>query len=156
MTLPPVESSRWPLVWKRTKSLSFKKGVWSDEGRLPSDEPLHWGKLLSAYFGFWWYSMDFQQDWSRETWELTWSDEGPTRQGSPYMPGQWSVSIELKREENLGKPLFEMCWFYMGIAQIALDPSSSVKRANVGKKVPQTILASIYTPPPLRSIPIWK
>ena len=21
-----------------------------------------------------------------------------------------------------GKPLFEMCWFYMGIAQIALDP----------------------------------
>ena len=22
----------------------------------------------------------------------------------------------------LGKPLFEMCWFYMGIAQIALDP----------------------------------
>ena len=31
-----------------------------------------------------------------------------------------------------GKSLFEMCWFYMG------------KR---GKKVPQTILASLYTPP---------
>ena len=61
------------------------------------------------------------------------------------MPGQWSVSIELKREENLGKPLFEMCWFYMGIAQIALDPC--VKGANVEKKVPQTILASLYTHP---------
>ena len=47
-----------------------------------------------------------------------------------------------------GKPLLEMCWFYMGIAQIALDPSPSVKRANVGKKVPQTILASPYTPLP--------
>ena len=52
------------------------------------------------------------------------------------MPGQWSVSIELKREENLGKPLFEMCWFYMGIAQIALDPPPSVKRANVEKSAP--------------------
>ena len=73
------------MIWKRTKSLSlsFKKGVWSDEGRLPSDDPLHWGKLLSVFIGFGWYSMDFQQNWSRETWELTWSDEGPTRQGCP-------------------------------------------------------------------------
>ena len=39
-----------------------------------------------------------------------------------------------------------MC--YMGIAQIALDPPF-VKRANMEKKVPQTILASLYTPPPL-------
>ena len=23
----------------------------------------------------------------------------------------------------LGKPLFEMCWYYVGIAQVALDPS---------------------------------
>ena len=57
-----------------------------------------------------------------------------------------------------------MRWFYMGIAQIALDPRPSVKQANVekkcpkpswhaltppgkrGKKVPQTILLSPYTP----------
>ena len=30
-----------------------------------------------------------------------------------------------------------MCWFYMGIAQIALDPPPSVKRANVEKKCPK-------------------
>ena len=51
-----------------------------------------------------------------------------------------------------GKPLFEMCGFYMGIAQIALDPRPlhSVNRANVDKKkVPETILTSLYTPPPL-------
>ena len=35
-----------------------------------------------------------------------------------------------------------MCWFYMGIAQIALEPPPSVKRASVEKKVPQTILTS--------------
>ena len=46
-----------------------------------------------------------------------------------------------------GKPLFEMCWFYMGIVQIALDPTPPVKRANMGKKCAQTILASLYTPP---------
>ena len=38
-----------------------------------------------------------------------------------------------------------MCWFCMGIAQIALDPSPLIQ-ANVGKKVPQTILASHYNP----------
>ena len=36
----------------------------------------------------------------------------------------------------------------MGIAQIALDPPPSVKQANVEKKVLQTILASLYNPPP--------
>ena len=40
-----------------------------------------------------------------------------------------------------------MCWFYMAMAQIALHPTLAVKRANVEKKVPQTILASLYTPP---------
>ena len=75
----------------------------------------------------------------------------------------------------LGKLLFEMCWYYVGIAQIALDPPSPpVKRANVekkcpkpswqaltplgkrGKKVPQTILTSLYTPPPPhQAMPIW-
>ena len=39
-----------------------------------------------------------------------------------------------------------MCWFYLGIAQIALDPRPAVKQANVEKKVAQTILASPYTP----------
>ena len=44
----------------------------------------------------------------------------------------------------------------MGIAQIALDPSPppSVKRANV--EVPQTILASLYPPPPFWEMLIWK
>ena len=37
-------------------------------------------------------------------------------------------------DQSLGKPPFEMCWFYMGIAQIALDPC--VKRANVEKSAP--------------------
>ena len=38
-----------------------------------------------------------------------------------------------------------MCWFYMGIAQIALDLHPSVKWADA-KKVLKTILASLYTP----------
>ena len=84
------------------------------------------------------------------------------------------------------KPLFEMCWFYMGkgIAQIALDPpplsngqtilaSPYTPSQNWGKKVLQTILASPYAPtqmwersapnhprrplhPPLQTMPIWK
>ena len=41
-----------------------------------------------------------------------------------------------------------MCWFYMGIAQIALDPPLC-QTGKRGKKVPQTILASLNTPPPL-------
>ena len=75
----------------------------------------------------------------------------------------------------LGKPLFEMCWFYMGIAQIALGPPPLCRTGKRGKKVPQTILASPYTPgqtwgkkypkpswqaftphPPMRTMPIWK
>ena len=46
---------------------------------------------------------------------------------------------------GLGQPLFEMCWVYMAIAQIAQDPPlcQTDKR---GKKVFQTILASPYTP----------
>ena len=37
----------------------------------------------------------------------------------------------------LGKPLFQMCWFYMGIAQIALDPPPLCQMGKHGKKVPQ-------------------
>ena len=38
---------------------------------------------------------------------------------------------------RLGKPLFEMCCFYMGIVQIALDPPPPLSNvANVEKKVP--------------------
>ena len=57
-----------------------------------------------------------------------------------------------------------MCWFYMGIAQIALEPWKKVPQTILaspyapgqrGKKVPQTILASLY-PPPLRAMPTWK
>ena len=56
-----------------------------------------------------------------------------------------------------GKPLFEMCCFHMGIAQIALDPLGppSVKRANVKKSAPDHP-GKPYTPPPLRAMPIWK
>ena len=48
-----------------------------------------------------------------------------------------------------------MCWFYMGIAQIALAPRPQTILASpdtpeqMWEKVPQTILASLYTPPPL-------
>ena len=59
-----------------------------------------------------------------------------------------TVDLHFIREYvPLGKSLFEMCWFYMGIVQIALDPTPPVKRANMGKKCAQTILASLYTPP---------
>ena len=69
---------------------------------------------------------------------------------------------------------FEMFWLYMGIAQIALDPpplcqtgkcgkkcpkpswQALTPPSKVGKNVPQAILASLYTPPPLRAIRIWK
>ena len=57
----------------------------------------------------------------------------------------WHRSIDDQRSFRWGKPLFEMCWFYMGFAQIDL-PTPLVKRANVEKRVPQTILASPYTP----------
>ena len=51
----------------------------------------------------------------------------------------------------LGESLFQMCWFYMGIAQIALDPlpPSSVKLANVKKKCPKPswqAFSKVYTP----------
>ena len=65
-----------------------------------------------------------------------------------------------------------MCRIHMGIAQIALDqpplPNGQMwkksppnhpgkplhSRANVRKKVPQAILARLYTPPPLRAMPM--
>ena len=68
---------------------------------------------------------------------------------------------------GLGQPLFEMCWVYMAIAQIAQGPPS-VKRTNMEKSVPnhpgkplhpranlckkmlQTIIASLFTSPVLR------
>ena len=50
----------------------------------------------------------------------------------------------------LRKPLFEMRWFYIGIAQIALvqpAPAPPLKRANVGKSAPnQEIHKSIHFP----------
>ena len=64
-----------------------------------------------------------------------------------YHTKLYHISHCYKAAFSIGKPLFEMCWFYMGIAQIALDRPRlpSFKRANVEEKVPQTILAS----PPL-------
>ena len=61
-------------------------------------------------------------------------------------------------QARLGKPLFEMCWFYMGIAQIALEPPlpPSVKRANVEKKCPKPSWQAFTPPHPLRAMPIWK
>ena len=49
--------------------------------------------------------------------------------------------------QELGKPLFEKCWLYMGIAQIALDPPPLCQTGKCGKKVPQIILARLYTAP---------
>ena len=68
-------------------------------------------------------------------------------------------------ERDLGKPLFEMCWFFMGIAQIVLDsppplsngqtwnkkyPKPSwqalTPQANVGKKCPKPSWQAL-TPP---------
>ena len=46
----------------------------------------------------------------------------------------------------LGKPLFEMFGFYVGISQIALESPPLCQMGERGKKVPQTILASLYTP----------
>ena len=46
----------------------------------------------------------------------------------------------------LGKPLFQMCWFYMGIAQIALDPSLS-NRQMWGKSAPNYPGKPLHPPP---------
>ena len=51
----------------------------------------------------------------------------------------------------IGKPLFEIYLFDMGIAQIALDPSTPqppnlCQTGKCGKKGPQIILTSPYTP----------
>ena len=46
---------------------------------------------------------------------------------------------------GLGQPLFEMCWVYMAIAQIAQDPPP-LSNGQTWKKVFQTILASPYIP----------
>ena len=49
---------------------------------------------------------------------------------------------------GLGQPLFEMCWVYMAIAQIAQDPPPSVKQTNVEKKCSKPSWQA-FTPPPL-------
>ena len=46
----------------------------------------------------------------------------------------YSCCLVEQRHFALGNSLFEICWFYIGIAQIVLDPlPPSVKRANVEK-----------------------
>ena len=74
-----------------------------------------------------------------------WGWEGLSRSLSKYTLDFWFTFWYVKCvcRFALRKPLFEIWWFYMGIAQIALDPPPSVKH---GKKVPQTILASPCIP----------
>ena len=56
--------------------------------------------------------------------------------------GEHPVTKGREAEKVGRKPLFEMCWFYMGIVQIALDPPPFCKTGKCGIKVLQTILAS--------------
>ena len=56
---------------------------------------------------------------------------------------------------GLGGQIFEMCWFYMGIAQIALEtppPLPHLCQTGMWEIVTQTILVS---PHPLRAMPIY-
>ena len=65
-----------------------------------------------------------------------------------------SASLSISIISCLGKTLVEMCWFYMGIAQIALDPHPpSVKRANVETKCPKPTWQAPFTPPPYGQCP---
>ena len=49
-----------------------------------------------------------------------------------------------------------MCCFYLGIAQIALDPPPLCQTGKRWKKVLQTILASLYLHPLFQAMPIRK
>ena len=58
-----------------------------------------------------------------------------------------TINFNRNRMYVLEKPLFEICCFYNGIAQIALDPPlPPLSKGQMWKKGPQTILASPYTP----------
>ena len=48
---------------------------------------------------------------------------------------------------ELGKPLFEMCWFYMGIAQIALDPAPPLSNGQTRKKLNHSPGKPLHLPP---------
>ena len=45
----------------------------------------------------------------------------------------------------LGKPLFEMCWYYVGIAQVALDPSPLCQTGKRGKNCPKPSWQALTT-----------
>ena len=45
--------------------------------------------------------------------------------------------------------------FFQNNFSFALDPPLC-QTGKCGKKVPQTILVNLYTPPPLRAMPLWK
>ena len=45
----------------------------------------------------------------------------------------------------LGESLFQMCWFYMGIAQIALDPSPLCQTGKRGKNCPKPSWQALTT-----------
>ena len=97
---------------------------------------------------FWGCPLGERSLWHLEKW---WESEIP-----PEIWAHW----------QWGKSLFEMCGFYMGIAQIALDPTPCPKPSwqalaplgNVGKKYPKPYWQA-FTPSPFKAIgamPIWK
>ena len=49
---------------------------------------------------------------------------------------------------DLGKPLFEMCCFHMGIAQIALDPPTHCQTGTWKKNAPKQSSQAFTAPPP--------
>ena len=54
---------------------------------------------------------------------------------------QKHIEESFRQTSTLGKPLLKMCWFYMGFAQIALEPPS----LSNGQTYKKTILASLYS-----------
>ena len=71
-----------------------------------------------------------------------------------YLKGVIHVLVVLSKKHQflLLIQLSTMCWFYMGIAQIALDPLPSVKQANVEKKCPKTSWQALTSPGNVRCV----
>ena len=66
----------------------------------------------------------------------------PDIAASYVIPLQWVKRITVREA-----PFSEMRWFYMDIAQLALYPSPSVKRVNVGKKCSKPSWQALHPPP---------
>ena len=73
----------------------------------------------------------------------------------PTHPPTHPPSFKWVTWSTLCGPYFFICFF--DIAKMALDPRPPLSnRQTWGKKVFQTILASLSIPPPLWKMPIWK